>query len=399
MSLALDSGSWSTIPPIFTQIILGLIIPGVGLTAVLLSLYGYAAWKPVSRHYLDRVSFRLLTYALVAHLCFGISFAIGSLTAHPGRQCALLPFLNNEQLSLLFSVGMFFSIAVNLPLVLVFNINGKRMEKYYVGGIALIALVSNIVPYASGNFGWDDVNETCWYHSKDPSAKLHWLVGTQTVWILLASLGEVVSFIVIVGYLVVYRLVPRDTSSSYASTPSHRPGSTILRFRNTILRIGLYPIVSCILNISTTVIEFYLLQTGQRNVPAYQQKNWRLELADLAIYAGRTLLYGLLAATDPSFIRALRALRHPANESAMLSQIRTPGLEMSTIIYLPPDKISINEQDKDKNNTSESSLEAQGRVENLSTMPAPDINLEYGKATSLVDGNDTGASMDVMYHI
>ncbi|KAF7340514.1 hypothetical protein MSAN_02122900 [Mycena sanguinolenta] len=304
-----------------------------------------------------------------------------------------------EQLSLLFSTGMLFSIALNLPLVLVFNINGQKMEKYYVGGVTLIALVSNLVPYASGHLGWDDINETCWYDSKDPSAMLHWLVGTQTIWILLASLGEVVSFIVIVGYMVVYRLVPRGTPSSYASTPSLRPGSTILRLRNIILRISLYPIVSCILNISTTVSEFYLLKTGQKKDPISQQKNWGLNLAELAIYAGRPLIYGLLAATDPSFIRALRALRYPENESATLSQIRTPGLEMSTIIYLPHDEISINEQDKDKENTSESSLEAERTVKAISTTAAPDINLECGKVQSSVDGNGTGASMDVMHHI
>ncbi|KAJ6452759.1 hypothetical protein C8R45DRAFT_1223352 [Mycena sanguinolenta] len=393
MSLALDSRSWSLAPPIFTQVVLGLIIPGLGLTTVLLSLYGYATWNPVSRRYLNRVSFRLLTYALIAHLCFGIVFTIGAFAAHPGGQCALLPFLSN--LSLLFSAGMFFSIAINLPLVLAFNINGKKMEKYYVGGVTLIALVSNVAAYASGNLGWDDVNGTCWYHSKDPSVMLHWLVGTQSTWILVASLGEVIAFIVIIGYLVVYRLVP-DAPSSCGSTGSHKPGSTILRFRNIILRIGLYPIVACILNISTTVIEFYLLETGQKNIPEFQQKNWRLDLADFAIYAGRPLIYGLLAATDPSFIRALRALRHPENESETLSQIRTPGLEMSTIIYLPQDEISINEQGKDKDTTA-SSLEAQSRVGEISTMFAPDINPEMGKARSLVDG--TGVSIDVMYHI
>ncbi|KAF7340507.1 hypothetical protein MSAN_02122100 [Mycena sanguinolenta] len=378
MSLALDSRSWSRAPPMFTQIVLGLIIPGVGLTAVLLSLYGYAAWKPVSRRYLDRVSFRLLTYALVAHLSFGITFTIGALTSHPGRQCALLPFFSNS--SLLFSAGMFFSIAINLPLVLAFNINGQKMEKYYVGGVTLIALVSNLVPYASGNLGWDDVNDTCWYDSKDPSAMLHWLVGTQTVWILLASLGEVTAFITIIGYLVVYRLSPKEAASSYASTASHRPGSTILRFRNIVLRIGLYPIVACVLNISTTVIEFYLLRTGQKNVPASQQRNWRPHLADHAIYAGRPLIYGLLAATDPSFIRALRALRYPENESETLSQIRTSGPEMSTIIYLPQDEISINEQDNGTDKTLESSLEVQQkRVEGNSTLSTPDMNLETGK--------------------
>jgi hypothetical protein len=75
MWFALVSKSWSPDTQIqwhakaalrSTQIILGLIIPGMGLTTALLILCGYAAWNPVSRRYLDRVSFRLLIHALLA---------------------------------------------------------------------------------------------------------------------------------------------------------------------------------------------------------------------------------------------------------------------------------------------------------------------------------------------
>jgi hypothetical protein len=59
-------GRLLTNPPISPRVILGLIIPGLGLTTALLALFGYAAWNMASRRYLDRVSFRLLTYALVA---------------------------------------------------------------------------------------------------------------------------------------------------------------------------------------------------------------------------------------------------------------------------------------------------------------------------------------------
>ncbi|KAF7360857.1 hypothetical protein MSAN_01115100 [Mycena sanguinolenta] len=392
MSLALESRS-SPAPPIFTRIILGLIIPGVGLTTLVLSLYAYAAWKPVSRRYLDRVSFRLLTYALIAHICLGISFAVGALKAHPGRQCAFLPFFSN--LSLLFSAGMFFSIAVNLPLVLAFNINGKKMEKYYVIGVTLVSLVSSLAAYASGNFGWDDVPKTCFYRNQDPSKMLRWLVGTQSAWILLASLGEVTAFMIIVGYLVVHKLVPEDTSSSYASSASHRPGSTIRRFRKIILRIGLYPIVSCILNISTTVIQLYVLQNRNEHGAASREKKRSLSLANLAIYAARPLIYGLLAATDPSFIRALHALRHPDNDLETLSQSRTPGLEMSTIIYLPQDEIFMNDSEQDKYMDNTSSEVQRRRIEEGPTISTPGITAEMRKAQTQVDGNGT----DVMYHI
>jgi hypothetical protein len=101
--------------PTSMRIILGLIIPGFGLTAVLLALYGYAAWNVVSRRYLNRVSFRLLTYALVAqyvvHLhrdqlytphhasfVFGISYPMSALGRYPDWRCSLLLFLSNVRL-------------------------------------------------------------------------------------------------------------------------------------------------------------------------------------------------------------------------------------------------------------------------------------------------------------
>ncbi|KAJ6484196.1 hypothetical protein C8R45DRAFT_1000399 [Mycena sanguinolenta] len=386
MSLAPDSTSWSPAPQVFTQVLLGLLVSGLVLTTVLLTLYGYAALNPVSRPYLDRVSFRLLTYALVAHLGFGISFIIAALAADTGRWCALMSTICN--LCLVFSAGMFFSIAINLPLVLAFNMNGRKMEKYYVIGIMFIGLVSNVAPYVSGNLRWD---ETCWYDNRNPSAMLRWLVSAQIVWILLASLGEVISFTIILGYLAVYRLLPECTPTSYPSISSHRPGSTILRFRNIILRIGLYPLVSCILNISTAVIEFCLFQNHQENLETSQQRVY------LAIYAGRPLIYGLLAATDPSFLRALRALRYPQHESETLSQIRTSGLMMSTIIDLPQDEISLDEQNRA--DAPGSSLEAQMRRDETPTTPTPDTNAEMAKVLPLGDGNGTRVPIDVVSHI
>ncbi|KAJ6505181.1 hypothetical protein C8R45DRAFT_1181228 [Mycena sanguinolenta] len=395
MSLALDSRSWSPDPQIFTHVVLGLIVPGVGLTTVLLTLYGYAAWNPVSRRYLDRVSFRLLTYALVAHLCFGISFTIAALAAYPGRGCPLLSFLSN--LTLVFSAGMFSSIAINLPLVLVFNVNGRKMEKYYVIGVTLVVIVSNVPGYASGNVGWDDVNQTCWYRSEDPTAQLSWLIGSQIVWILLASIGEVVAFIVIVGYLVAYGLIPGDVPSTSSSAAS-RPGSTILRFRNIILRIGLYPLISCIVNISVAVLEFDQFQNHKKHVGT-PYPNWSLNLAVLIVFSGRPLVYALLAATDPSFIRALHALRHRENDWEAQSQLRTSHLGMSTVIYLPQDEISINERPKASKPGSLG--EAQSTEGETSTIFIQGTNPEMGKMrlNAPADNDGTRTSIEVVCHI
>jgi hypothetical protein len=59
---------------------------------------------------------------------FGVVLVVGTLTPYPNWRCELLAFLTNvrplvenlnlltpQQLSLMFSAGMFFCIAINLP--------------------------------------------------------------------------------------------------------------------------------------------------------------------------------------------------------------------------------------------------------------------------------------------
>ncbi|KAJ6574401.1 hypothetical protein B0H19DRAFT_1254109 [Mycena capillaripes] len=284
--------------------ILGLTIPDVALTATLLIIYAYLAWNPISRKHLNRVSFRLLVYALLANLIFGIVYCMATLNASPSWTCGLISALMN--MSLIFSAGMFLCMALNLPLVLAQKANGQRMEKHYVSGTSFVPITSTLIPWASGNLGWDAANSSCWYRNSDPETMFRWLLATQTFWIFLACIGEVVAFFTIVGYLITYELETgyyrRFRTKSSASSP--HPGSTILKFRNIVLRIGLYPLVSCILNISGASLDLH-----QWKHPEQTDLNMRLNLADLVIYAARPLIYGLLAATDPSFLRALRELQ------------------------------------------------------------------------------------------
>ncbi|KAJ7032910.1 hypothetical protein C8F04DRAFT_1106132 [Mycena alexandri] len=397
MSLTLGPRSSPPGTQIYDGVLLGLLIPGVILTTVLLTLCGYAAWNPVSRRYLDRVSFRLLIYAQVTHLVYGITFLLSSLMAAPGWRCELLSFVPN--LSLMFSAGMFSCMALNLLLVIAHNVNGQKMEKYYVLGTTLLSLICNVVPYASRKLGCDTINGTCWYRSTNPAEMMRWLIGTQTFWIMLSAVGEVGAFLIILGYLVTYELDMRrfhtDTQlkTTYLSEASHRTGSTILKFRNIILRIGLYPLVSCLLNISTGVIDVY-----QMKYPESSEFDWRLNLTDLAIYAGRPLIYGLLAATDPSLIRALRALRHPEDDSE--TQSHGPGwptasARLSTVINMPPSEVDCDETDHDE----------------TSTAPTLRAILDEGKEGYLDEGHDQGgvttntlaptqrALIDVVCHI
>ncbi|KAJ7812267.1 hypothetical protein B0H14DRAFT_3478994 [Mycena olivaceomarginata] len=295
MSHTLNLISRSPDTQILTRVIVGLIAPGFGLMVVLLALFKYAAWNPVSRRYVDRVSLRLLTYALIAHLVFCVTFPMSSLNVHPGWQCDLLAFGMN--LSLMFSAGVFFCIALNL-------------------------------------LRWDAVNETCWYRITDPEARLRWLIGTQIFWIVLFAVGEVVAFLVI-GYVVSYMFKTRfkdSDVSQYHPTP-------------------LYPIVSCALNISTVVIDLY----ESRN---YTRKH--------------------LMSTELSFIRALRALRHPEDESTTQPHdLGRSALCLSTVIDIPP----------------ETYCEADKLMRETSTIPTLDKTLEEGNERRLDKGQDQSGMM------
>ncbi|KAJ7701149.1 hypothetical protein B0H17DRAFT_1046090 [Mycena rosella] len=282
------------------ELIDGLVLPGVCLTIVVLCAFAYTAWHPVSRPHLNRVSFRLLCFALVGNLLFGIVWFAAIKFSGPSAGCSFISFADN--FSIMFSGGIFFCMALNLELVLVHQIQGQTMEKYYVLGTFILSALCNIVPYASGNLGnWDEFNQTCWFSTPDERTMLKWLVGTQSFWVLLMSTGEVLVFLTIVGYLISHEIITRrvrsrstDTDSAYYPEDYTPPRSPIAMYRNTILRIGLYPLVSCLINFSTCILDLYQVKT-----PILTELDWRLNIADLAIYSLRPLMYGVLAATDP----------------------------------------------------------------------------------------------------
>ncbi|KAJ7784214.1 hypothetical protein B0H16DRAFT_1446469 [Mycena metata] len=119
-----------------------------------------AAWNPVSRRYLNRASFRLLIYALIAYtlptdvssVLIGYSGCmICAVKLGPSPACGGTAWFAN--VCILFAAIMFFSIALNLQLVLVHGVNGQGMEKYYLSATAIMVLVCTIPPYAAGAFG------------------------------------------------------------------------------------------------------------------------------------------------------------------------------------------------------------------------------------------------------
>ncbi|KAJ7267038.1 hypothetical protein B0H12DRAFT_1099286, partial [Mycena haematopus] len=311
-----------------SDLIMALAIPAIVFILLILGAYAWAAWNPVSRPYLNRVSFRLLVYALIAKclpnydsfhsrntdwcIC-SLAYAAGMISGtklKAGSACNGSTFFYDS--CLMFAGVMFFCMALNLQLVLVHGVNGTRMEKWYILGAIFLTLSCNIPPYAAGALGYWELNETCWYNSPDPKVQLAWFVGTQAFWMLLMSTCEVIIFLSIVFSPRVRAVISGAVLASPALAPNVNP--PVVLNRKMILRIGLYPLFSCFLNITGAVLDLHtVLDT------AYTEVNWRLGIVDLLIYDLRPLMYATLAATDPSFLRAWRALRHPELEAQFIT--------------------------------------------------------------------------------
>ncbi|KAJ7057381.1 hypothetical protein C8F01DRAFT_1086417 [Mycena amicta] len=344
-----DSASTSADALLFRRVLFGLLVPGAGFTTILLCLCAYAAWKPVSRKHLDRVSFRLLVYALLAQytLVFFLvfCFTFPTINPRPGLGCTLRAFFANG--SLLFSAGMFFCVAINLPLVLAHKVNGQRMEKFYVAGVMIVCLACNITPLAAGRLGF--ASGSCGYVSPPGTTLLKWVLSTQIVWMLAASVGE--------GHMFQSStslpawLWDMGASGTQGSEPPTADLTRLQRdrvvFRRIVLRVGLYPFTACLLNITTSVIDLYLISDPLRTnqvryvsaclslpsfgIEGYFSQNIKVNIADFAIYCARPLIYGLLAATDPSFIRAMQAL-YRSNDGIETQRAQTRTVYPSTIV-------------------------------------------------------------------
>ncbi|KAJ7246068.1 hypothetical protein C8J57DRAFT_1725036 [Mycena rebaudengoi] len=286
-------------------------ITGIVLTGALLLAIACAAWNPVSRQHLNRVSFRLLLCALIANLIFAASSI--PVFSGPSAGCSFMAFFGMS--ILMFSACMFFCTALNLQLVLVYHLNGNSIEKfYYIGSVVVVAIL-NITPYAAGQFGY--YYGTCWFSDLRPDVQFRWLLWSQAVWILLMSSGEVVLFFMILG-------------SIYMSFNGPIPNPPIVMYWNIILRIGLYPLLSCCLNFTTAILDIWLTKN-----PVLTELQWQLSLVDFCVFSLRPILYTLLAATDPGFLCAMNALRH---HSRSKSPTGSPSGTNSTHFTSPTSK-------------------------------------------------------------
>ncbi|KAJ7138190.1 hypothetical protein C8R44DRAFT_976014 [Mycena epipterygia] len=291
------------------DLMIGLASAGLALTAIVLLAFAYTAWNRTSRRHLNRVSFRLLVYAMytASSMMFaGSLLPIPAITG-PSGACTFAAFAGN--ITLMFSACMFCSMALNLQLVLVHGVDGRMMEKYYLIGSFVLCTVCNITPLAAGQYGFFAVNTTCWFTNPDTAMLVRWLVGTQTFWILLMSTVEVACFAVLVAFMARHRTLLKCAVESAVemkcpSVPAISTVASSVQYRNMIVRIGMYPLMSCCLSFSGCLLDLYVAKHTTTTELAF-----RVNVLDICIYATRALIYASLAAFDPSFLRALRALR------------------------------------------------------------------------------------------
>ncbi|KAF7326829.1 hypothetical protein MSAN_02495200 [Mycena sanguinolenta] len=265
-----------------------------------------------------------VTSAVGAGLCFLVLVIIAAVWSYPKSRAHL------DRLTLQFSGFMLFSIALNLQLVVVHGKNGQQLEKYYLIGSTLLAFALVIPPYAAHEYGWDPLEQDCWYTNDDRSQRIAWQVGTQTAWTFLTVIGELICSTKVLIFLFRHDVshpivkIPVFTtqtkkqlrlrkvftlttgSMSHASRVSSTAPQVIkaTRYKSVILRVALYPAFSCVVNLlSIATVLHSTIANGIHNITDYNV----LLLSDF-LYGGRAIVYGLLAASDPALIRGVTTL-------------------------------------------------------------------------------------------
>ncbi|KAJ7116799.1 hypothetical protein C8R43DRAFT_1137833 [Mycena crocata] len=247
-----------------------------GVSAATGACFCFLYARPSTRSYLDRVSFRIMVYALGCNLLHGIATAVCAFQTSDSAACGS-----------------------SVWLIIVHGVNGHMMEKYYILGALTIALGVTIPPLASKQYGWDNLNEACWMTASDQDVRLRWQLGSQLVWSLFAALGEAIVFLIVVVYMFRHQAsqingsrTRSDSVTLQGTTPADAKTKAIshaAQYRGVIIRIAFYPAVSIVLNGITVACDLYFILNN-------------------LVYGLRPSIYALLAISDPALMRALRSL-------------------------------------------------------------------------------------------
>ncbi|KIK55306.1 hypothetical protein GYMLUDRAFT_264149 [Collybiopsis luxurians FD-317 M1] len=258
---------------------------GAGLCFLVVVVIGAVLLHPKSRPCLDRVSFRIVTIALIANMIFGIASAVGGVTTHDGFLCGFSIFV--LQLTLQISSFLLFCIALNLQLVVIHGLNGQNMEKFYITFSLVLSVILVVPPYAANQYGWDPLEQD----------------STQMAWTALAAIAEIVLSISVLLFLLKHRVRMNRVFVSSGSSNSPQVIHAD-RLRWIILRIALYPLASCFVNLLTIFTALHsTIADGIHN-----QTDYNILLMSDFLYGGRPIVYALLAASDPALVRGVKTL-------------------------------------------------------------------------------------------
>ncbi|THU95966.1 hypothetical protein K435DRAFT_966199 [Dendrothele bispora CBS 962.96] len=305
---------------------------GAGLCFLVLVMIFLVWLHPKSRPCLDRVSWRIVVWALAANMVFAIASAVGGqLTESAGFLCGFSIFV--LQLMLQFSSFLLFSIALNLQLVVVHNFRGQQLEKFYIAVSATMAIILAVPPYATGI--WDPLENDCWYSNDNPKTRLTWQISTQMLWTALTALGEIIASGVVIIWMLRHNSHMRQTfafTSTFSGTSSSSSQNKIndttphvirsVDYRRIVLRIALYPLASCFVNLLSIFTALHSTVAGG----IHNSTDYNILLLSDFLYGGRAIVYALLAASDPAFIRGAQVfIKH------VLGKWRTRQPSTSTV--------------------------------------------------------------------
>ncbi|KAK1222110.1 hypothetical protein PQX77_015034 [Marasmius sp. AFHP31] len=264
---------------------------------------------PVSRPTLDRVSFRMFVYALCGTLADSLTIPV----SHNYASYKVCPIVGSVSIfGSHVSSFLFFCIGLNLQLVMVHAVDGQKAEKYYVGGSLTLALILGISTFVSKLWTFSPMLHTCWVHSSNPTKQIAWQIANQHFWNFLVMLGELVAFISVLVYMLRLKVFDAGPARGSQTRDNDHPELSASRqyqkprgpkqYRNIVLRIALYPLLSLTTLGIVSIGNVYLASRGLKN-----RADSRV-LAIRAVQAFRGTLYTLVACLDPSLWRAFRSL-------------------------------------------------------------------------------------------
>ncbi|KAK1229964.1 hypothetical protein PQX77_006958 [Marasmius sp. AFHP31] len=285
----------------------------ISLSSLVLLLALVATTHPKARKLIDRVSFRLLVATIAINLANTIVdlYISGNVQLKNPPSCQALvwskAFTGNFSSTLLLLIGL------NLQLVMIHGVNGNKMERFYYPGAFLLAMLSSIPLFCDfDQYRWDSDHRMCAYMANKPEQVER--IGTQVFWPIFCIVGEIVTFICIVVFMIrnkVFDLTFRKRYAepqSYSTSPhSSQPslpsvGSLLTPSKNRmiIFRIALYPLLAAF-TLSVLVVSVFLVHTGKSTPMTF--------FVSATIVCSRPIVYAVLAIFDPSMVRALGELR------------------------------------------------------------------------------------------